>query len=77
MTRQTKMSRLSFVYSTDWNQGLFAESAQVHASSHRVSLTRNYQRDIHKVNWHNVKYLLLLVYENILDWPFLLHLILW
>lgn len=65
---------LVFVFLTDWNQGLFIAVA---CSSMFVCFTSSYRRDLCKVNWHIVKYLLHIVYKNILFWAIILHLILW
>lgn len=63
---------LFLVSSTDWNQGLF-----IAAHVCRFVFTSSYRRDVCKVNWHIVKYLLHIVYKSILFWAILLHLILW
>lgn len=52
-----------FVFSTDWNQGLLIAFT---CSSVLGCFTSSYRRDLCKVNWHIVKYLLHIVYKNIL-----------
>lgn len=68
-------SFLFFFSFINWLESGFVNSSS--CSSVLGCFTSSYRRDLCKLNWHIVKYLLHIVYKSILFWAILLHLILW